>query len=104
MMPCKKFALNFKKRYFEENKKLAIFKSMPLPFGSVYFNETWHICYYWSFLVTTIKSARICVNIFGDSVIQTLKSGKTLKTGLVPMSRQEKLADLFLVFPASLET
>ena len=44
-MPCKKCALNFKKRYVEEDlKKLTIFKSMPLPFGSVYFNETWYIC------------------------------------------------------------
>ena len=44
-MPCKKCALNFKKRHFEENlKSLAIFKSLPLPFGSMYFNETWNIC------------------------------------------------------------
>ena len=32
--------------------------------------------------------------LFGDSVIQSLKSGKTRTNGLVPMSRQEKLADL----------
>ena len=44
------------------------------------------------------------MNIFGDSVIQSLKSGKTRESGLVPMSRQEKVADLFLVFPAILET
>ena len=45
MMPCKKCALNFKKRDVEEDfKKLTIFKSMPLPFGLVYFNETWYIC------------------------------------------------------------
>ena len=37
-------------------------------------------------------------------MIQSLKSGKTWKCGLVPMSRQEKLADLFLVFPARLQT
>ena len=30
----------------------------------------------WSFLVISNKSARICLNIFGDSVIQSLKSGK----------------------------
>ena len=46
----------------------------------------------------------ICLNILEDSVIQSLKSGKTRKSGLVSMSRQEKLADLFLVFPAKLET
>ena len=44
------------------------------------------------------------MNIFGDSVIQSLKSGKTLKSDSVPMSRQEKVADLFLVFPAILKT
>ena len=37
------------------------------------------------------------MNALGDSVIQSLKSG------LVPMSRQQKLADLFLVFPAILK-
>ena len=54
----------------------------------------------WSLLVIANKSAKICLNIFEDSVIQSLKSGKkTRKNGLVPMSRQGKLADLFLVFP-----
>ena len=52
----------------------------------------------------TNKSTRICLNIFGDSVIQSLKNVKIRKSGLVPMLRQEKLADLFLVFPAILET
>ena len=42
--------------------------------------------------------------MFGDSVIKSLKSGKTEKSGFVPMSRQEKLADLFLVFPTRLGT
>ena len=55
-------------------------------------------------LVIKNKSARICLNIFGDSVIQCLKSGKARKSGLVPMSRQEKFADLFLVFPTRFET
>ena len=50
------------------------------------------------------KSARIYLNIFGDSVIQNLKSGKTRKSGLVSMSRKENLADLFLVFSVRLET
>ena len=50
----------------------------------------------WSFLViTNIKSVRTCLNISGDPVIQSLKSGKTRKSGLIHMSRQEKLADLF---------
>ena len=40
----------------------------------------------------------------GDSVIQSLKSGNTLKNGLVPSWRQEKLADLFLVSPVRLAT
>ena len=56
---------------------------------------------YRSFLVIRNKSAKICLNIFEDfedSVIQSLKSGKTRKSGLVPMSRQEKLTNLFLVF------
>ena len=42
--------------------------------------------------------------MFGDSVTQRFKKVKNTKSGLVPMSRQEKLADLFLVFLARLET
>ena len=42
------------------------------------------------------KSAKICLNNFGDTWIQTLKSGKTRKSGLFRMSMQEKLAELFL--------
>ena len=44
-----------------------------------------------SFVVITDKSEKICLNIFGDSVIQNLKNGKTRKCGLVPLSRQERL-------------
>ena len=40
------------------------------------------------------------MNSLGD----TLKSGKAQKSSLVPMSSQEKLTDLFLVFPVRLET
>ena len=36
--------------------------------------------------------------------MQSSKSGKTRKSGLVLMSRQGKFADLFLVFPVWLET
>ena len=58
----------------------------------------------WLFLIIMNKFARICLNIFGDFVIESLKNGKTRKSGLVPMSRQEKLADLFLIFSARFET
>ena len=58
----------------------------------------------WSFPAITNISARICLNIFGDSEIQSLKSGKNTKSGLVPKSRQEQLADLLLVFPARVKT
>ena len=44
------------------------------------------------------KFAKICLNSFDDTVIQNLKSGKTRKSGFIPMVRQEKLEDLFLVF------
>ena len=43
-MPCKKCALNFDKNYCKKTKKLIIFKSLPLPFRYMFFNETWHIC------------------------------------------------------------
>ena len=59
---------------------------------------------YWSFLVITNKSERICFNGFGDSVIQMLKSGKRRASGLVSMLRQKKPAHLFLVFSVRLET
>ena len=49
-------------------------------------------------------AARICLNSFGDAVIQSLKNRKIRKSDPVRMSTQEKLADLFLVFPARLET
>ena len=52
-------------------------------------------------LPNMIDFARICFNIFGDSMIRNLKKWKNTKIGLVPMSRQEKLADLFLVFPCT---
>ena len=45
------------------------------------------------------------MNIFGDSVCNPkFESENARKSGLVPMSRQEKLVHLFLVFPARLET
>ena len=33
-----------KATFWRKLKKLTIFKSLPLPFGLMYFNETWHIC------------------------------------------------------------
>ena len=41
-MPYKKRALNVKKQYFDDKnpQKLAVFKVLPEPFGSMYFNET----------------------------------------------------------------
>ena len=71
-MPCMKCALNFKKRHFEE--KIDYFQII--------------VSAVWFFLVITNKSARIYLNIYGDTVIQNLKSEKTRKSGLVPMSKQ----------------
>ena len=56
----------------------------------------------WSYVSIKNKSTKICWIIFRDTVIQSLKSEKTQKSGLVPMSRQEKLENLFMVFPARL--
>ena len=33
-----------KRDILKNTKKLVIFKSLPLPFGFTYFNETWLIC------------------------------------------------------------
>ena len=43
----------------------------------------------------TNKSARIYLNILGNSVIQSLKRGKRRKSGLAPMSRQENVRIYF---------
>ena len=48
---------------------------------------------WWSFLIIQNKSARILFNIFGDTVIQILESGKMRKSVRVPMLRQEELKD-----------
>ena len=66
----------------------------------MYFSETRPL-FKWSFLVITNKFAGTCSNMFGDSVIQSLKSGKTRKSGFVAMSRKKKPA---VLFPARLET
>ena len=87
MMPCKKCALNFKKK---KAKKLAIFKSLPLPFGcTISMNLETRV--YSSILVITNKSARICLKIFGDSVIQSLKSGKQEKAASFPCRSRKNL-------------
>ena len=62
----------------------------------MYFNETWYICLV--VLSCYQEYTKICLEIFGDSVMQTLRSGETRKSDLIPMSRYEKLADLSLVF------
>ena len=102
-MLYKRCALNFKTRHFEENLQNWLFSNhcrcRIVPCISM------KPCTFvkGSFLVTTNKSTIICFNIFGDCVIQNLKSIKTQKNGIVPMSRQENLADLFLIFLAKLE-
>ena len=80
---CKKCALTLKKRHSEENWLLSnhclchLVPCISMKLGT--------------FVVITNKSARICLNLAGECVIQSLKSGKTRKSGLVPMSRQENL-------------
>ena len=97
-MPCKKFTLNFKSDILKKTEKTGFLQIIAFV---VWCNETWQICFvYWSFLVIMNKSSRICSNHFRDSVIQLLESGKMQKCGLIPMFRQEKLADFFLVFSA----
>ena len=59
---------------------------------------------HWLYLVGTNKSARICLNLSRNTVIQSLKRGKLRKSGLAPMLTQEKIAELFMVFSARLET
>ena len=104
MILCRKCALNFKRRHFKEKpQKLAISNHCIcclVPCISMKLGTFVQ----WSFLIITNKFARICSNISGDYVMQTSNSGKTRKSGLFLMSRQENLADLFLVFPVRHET
>ena len=92
-----------KATFLRKLKKTSYFQIIA---SAVWFHVfRWNFTYLFScFFYITNKSPRICLNILGDSVIQSLKSGKARENGLVPMSRQEKLADLFLAFPARLET
>ena len=103
MMAFKKYALNFKRRHFEKNLKHWLFSNhcfcrliqcISLKLGTFV---------QWPFFVITNKSAKIC-SVFGDTVIQSLRSEKNTKSRVVPILRQEKLANLFLVFLARLET
>ena len=74
-----------------------------MPFGSMYFNETWHIC----FVVLICYHEYIRKDLlehFWRFCNPKFEKWKTRKSGLVPMLRQEKRAHLFLVFPAKLET
>ena len=52
---------------------------------------------------TSNKSARFCLNIPGDTTLQSLKSEKTRKISLVPIPRHEILADSFLILPIQLQ-
>ena len=96
-MPGKKCDLNFKKRHFEKNLKTWPFSNYCLCRLVECISMKVGTFVKWSLLVITNKSAKICLNIFEDSVIQSLKNGKTRKSSLVLMLRQRKLADLFLV-------
>ena len=58
----------------------------------------------WFIILIPNKSTRICLNIFcppflGDVVVLSLKRGKI---GLVPIVRQKKLVDLFIMFSGQL--
>ena len=90
-MPCKKGAMNFKKRHFEKKQKLAIFKSLPKPFRSMYFNETCQICLLDLSCYHHSKSTRISLNNFGNTVIQSFKSGKTGKVASFPCRERTNL-------------
>ena len=83
-----------KSNILKKTKKLAIFKLLPLPFGSMYFKSwiyTKETFDQWSFLVISNKSARICLNIFGDTVVQSLKSRKTRKVASFPFRDRKNL-------------
>ena len=103
MVPCKKMCFKFQKATFWRKLENCPFSNHCLGrlVPSILMKLGTFI--WWSFLVLTNKSARIYMNIMGDSVNQSLKSRKTRKSGLVPMWRQEKVGDLFLMFPAILK-
>ena len=50
-----------------------------------------------------MDTPRFCLNILGDTTLQSLKSEKTRKISLVPIPRHENLADLFLMLPGQLQ-
>ena len=52
---------------------------------------------------TLNKSATFCLNIPGDTTLQSLKSEKTRKVSLVPIPRHEMLGDLFLILSGELQ-
>ena len=95
--------LNFKSDILKKPRKTGYFQIIA---SAVWFTvfQKFGTFVEWPFFVLLNKSARICLNTFGDTVIQSLKSGKTRKNAPVPMSKKEKLAALFLLFPARLET
>ena len=81
LMACEKCALNLKIRHLEKSKKTGYLKSLLQPFCT-----SMKLCtlILWSSPVLASKSTRICLNNFGDNVIQVLKSGKTQKVASFP--------------------
>ena len=58
----------------------------------------------WLLFVIPNKSARVCSNILGDTVIYSMNSEKkSYKISHVSTLRQEKRADLSMMFPGQLK-
>ena len=98
--------VEFQKRHFEKNKKQKnrLFSNHCLSRLVQRISMKRDGFVWWPFLAFTNKSVKMLLNIFGDTVIQSFKSGKTQNSNLIPMLCQQKLVDLFLVFPATLKT
>ena len=91
MIPCNKWALNFTMQHFEKTHKNWRFSDHCLSRLLQCISMKLGTFFQWSFLVILNKPASTCMNIFGNTAIQSLKSGKIGKSGVVPMSRQENL-------------
>ena len=48
-------------------------------------------------------STRFCLNILGDTTLESLRSEKKTTKSLVPILKNENLADLFLILPGQLQ-
>ena len=82
MIPCKKSALNSKKLQFLRKTKNWLFSNHCICHLVQCISMKLGTIVQWSFLVIRNKSARICLEVNRDSVIQSLKSVKTRKSGL----------------------